>query len=187
MKQTVNLHRWNETHIPFVTQLQSFKPLEFKFAKLKWSVFKFLPIPGIQASAEVHEFQIFTLLKSNMNWTNSFGTKEKYIRKKIGTNAFKNQHSPFNQQFLSTFSGSDEKSTFMWAGQNWSAFSSKTRSIKIWSFLQTSAAAELGGPVGSGPNIVDPFAFVVFKTDELVLQCSSTDEKFLFTIISEEN
>ena len=36
--------------------------------------------------------------------------------------------------------------------------------------LNLAAAAEVVGPEGTAPKTVDPLEFVVFKTDELVLQ-----------------
>lgn len=36
--------------------------------------------------------------------------------------------------------------------------------------LEAATAAEVEGPEGTAPKTVDPLEFVVFKTDELVLQ-----------------
>lgn len=44
----------------------------------------------------------------------------------------------------------------------------------------STVAAEVVGPEGTAPNTVEPLVFVVFKTDELVLQtqCEYTNINF---------
>lgn len=42
--------------------------------------------------------------------------------------------------------------------------------LRLCEFAATTAAAEVEGPEGTAPKTVEPLVFVVFKTDELVLQ-----------------